>query len=63
MATTLCTSSGLSTYQPVRPGVIGSRTPCRFDTTQGTPDAIRNNEQVAMVLLGASGPDAFAGKG
>ena len=29
---------------------------------QGTPDAIRNNEQVAMVLLGTSGPDAFGGK-
>jgi len=26
---------------------------------QGTPDEIRNNEQVAMVLLGTSGPDAF----
>jgi branched-chain amino acid transport system ATP-binding protein len=29
----------------------------------GTPDAIRNNEQVALVLLGTSGPDAFARKG
>jgi branched-chain amino acid transport system ATP-binding protein len=29
---------------------------------QGAPDAIRNNEQVAMVLLGTSGPDAFGGK-
>ena len=29
---------------------------------QGTPDAIRTNEQVAMVLLGTSGPDAFGGK-
>jgi branched-chain amino acid transport system ATP-binding protein len=29
---------------------------------QGTPDEIRNNEQVAMVLLGASGPDAFTRK-
>jgi branched-chain amino acid transport system ATP-binding protein len=26
---------------------------------QGTPDEIRNNEQVAMVLLGTTGPDAF----
>jgi branched-chain amino acid transport system ATP-binding protein len=26
---------------------------------QGTPDEIRNNDQVAMVLLGTSGPDAF----
>ena len=29
---------------------------------QGTPDEIRSNEQVAMVLLGSSGPDAFARK-
>jgi branched-chain amino acid transport system ATP-binding protein len=29
---------------------------------QGTPDAIRNNDQVAMVLLGTSGPDAFTRK-
>ena len=29
---------------------------------QGAPDAIRSNEQVAMVLLGTSGPDAFGGK-
>jgi branched-chain amino acid transport system ATP-binding protein len=29
---------------------------------QGTPDAIRNNEQVAMVLLGTSGPDPFGGQ-
>jgi branched-chain amino acid transport system ATP-binding protein len=29
---------------------------------QGTPDEIRNNEQVAMVLLGSSGPDAFTRK-
>jgi branched-chain amino acid transport system ATP-binding protein len=27
---------------------------------QGTPDEIRRNEQVAMVLLGTSGPDAFS---
>jgi branched-chain amino acid transport system ATP-binding protein len=27
---------------------------------QGTPDEIRNNEQVAMTLLGTSGPDAFS---
>jgi branched-chain amino acid transport system ATP-binding protein len=27
---------------------------------QGTPDEIRKNEQVAMTLLGTSGPDAFA---
>ena len=26
---------------------------------QGTPDQIRNNDEVAMVLLGTSGPDAF----
>ena len=26
---------------------------------QGTPDEIRNNEQVAMTLLGTSGPEAF----
>jgi branched-chain amino acid transport system ATP-binding protein len=26
---------------------------------QGTPDEIRSNEQVAMTLLGTSGPDAF----
>ena len=29
---------------------------------QGTPDEIRNNDQVAMVLLGTSGPDAFTRK-
>jgi branched-chain amino acid transport system ATP-binding protein len=29
---------------------------------QGTPDEIRGNEQVAMVLLGTSGPDAFTRK-
>jgi branched-chain amino acid transport system ATP-binding protein len=29
---------------------------------QGTPDQIRNNEQVAMTLLGSSGPDAFTRK-
>jgi branched-chain amino acid transport system ATP-binding protein len=29
---------------------------------QGTPDQIRNNDQVAMTLLGTSGPDAFARK-
>jgi len=29
---------------------------------QGTPDAIRNNDQVAMILLGSSGPDAFTRK-
>jgi branched-chain amino acid transport system ATP-binding protein len=29
---------------------------------QGTPDAIRTNEQVAMVLLGSSGPNAFGRK-
>ncbi len=29
---------------------------------QGTPDEIRNNDQVAMVLLGSSGPDAFTRK-
>jgi branched-chain amino acid transport system ATP-binding protein len=29
---------------------------------QGTPEEIRKNEQVAMVLLGTSGPDAFTGK-
>jgi branched-chain amino acid transport system ATP-binding protein len=27
---------------------------------QGTPDAIRINEQVAMILLGSTGPDAFS---
>jgi branched-chain amino acid transport system ATP-binding protein len=26
----------------------------------GPPDAIRNNEQVALILLGSSGPDAFS---
>jgi branched-chain amino acid transport system ATP-binding protein len=26
---------------------------------QGVPDDIRNNDQVAMILLGTSGPDAF----
>jgi branched-chain amino acid transport system ATP-binding protein len=30
---------------------------------QGRPDEIRNNEQVAMILLGQSGPDAFTRKG
>jgi branched-chain amino acid transport system ATP-binding protein len=30
---------------------------------QGTPDEIRANEQVAMILLGSSGPDAFMRKG
>jgi branched-chain amino acid transport system ATP-binding protein len=29
---------------------------------QGTPDEIRRNEQVAMILLGTSGPDAFTRK-
>lgn len=29
---------------------------------QGTPAAIRNNDQVAMILLGTSGPDAFTRK-
>jgi branched-chain amino acid transport system ATP-binding protein len=29
---------------------------------QGTPDEIKNNDQVAMVLLGSSGPDAFTRK-
>jgi branched-chain amino acid transport system ATP-binding protein len=29
---------------------------------QGTPEDIRKNEQVAMVLLGTSGPDAFTTK-
>jgi branched-chain amino acid transport system ATP-binding protein len=29
---------------------------------QGTPDEIRKNEQVAMTLLGTSGPDAFTRK-
>jgi branched-chain amino acid transport system ATP-binding protein len=29
---------------------------------QGTPDAIRKNDQVAMILLGTSGPDAFSRK-
>jgi branched-chain amino acid transport system ATP-binding protein len=29
---------------------------------QGTPQEIRKNEQVAMVLLGSSGPDAFTRK-
>lgn len=29
---------------------------------QGTPDAIRSNDQVAMILLGSSGPDAFTRK-
>ena len=29
---------------------------------QGTPDEIRNNEQVAMILLGSTGPDAFVRK-
>ena len=30
---------------------------------QGKPDEIRNNEQVAMILLGQAGPDAFTRKG
>jgi branched-chain amino acid transport system ATP-binding protein len=30
---------------------------------QGTPDQIRNNSEVAMILLGSSGPDAFTRKG
>jgi len=29
---------------------------------QGVPDDIRNNDQVAMILLGTSGPDAFTRK-
>jgi branched-chain amino acid transport system ATP-binding protein len=29
---------------------------------QGNPDAIRANEEVAMILTGSSGPDAFARK-
>jgi len=29
---------------------------------EGTPDEIRRNEQVALVLLGTSGPDAFTRK-
>jgi branched-chain amino acid transport system ATP-binding protein len=29
---------------------------------QGKPDEIRNNEQVATILLGSSGPDAFTRK-
>ena len=29
---------------------------------QGSPDAIRKNDQVAMILLGTSGPDAFSRK-
>ena len=29
---------------------------------QGTPDQIRNNQEVAMLLLGTSGPDAFSRK-
>jgi branched-chain amino acid transport system ATP-binding protein len=29
---------------------------------QGAPDDIRNNDQVAMILLGTSGPDAFTRK-
>jgi branched-chain amino acid transport system ATP-binding protein len=29
---------------------------------EGTPDEIRKNEEVAMVLLGTSGPDAFSRK-
>jgi branched-chain amino acid transport system ATP-binding protein len=29
---------------------------------QGTPDAIRSNNDVAMILLGSSGPDAFSRK-
>jgi branched-chain amino acid transport system ATP-binding protein len=30
---------------------------------QGTPDEIRHNDEVAMVLMGTSGPDAFTTKG
>ncbi|OKO74918.1 ABC transporter ATP-binding protein [Bradyrhizobium sp. AS23.2] len=29
---------------------------------QGTPDAIRSNDEVAMILLGSAGPDAFSRK-
>jgi branched-chain amino acid transport system ATP-binding protein len=29
---------------------------------QGTPDAIRNNDNVAMILIGSSGSDAFSRK-
>jgi branched-chain amino acid transport system ATP-binding protein len=29
---------------------------------EGTPDAIRTNEEVAMILIGSSGPDAFGRK-
>jgi branched-chain amino acid transport system ATP-binding protein len=29
---------------------------------EGTPDQIRNNAEVAMILLGSSGPDAFTRK-
>jgi branched-chain amino acid transport system ATP-binding protein len=29
---------------------------------QGTPDQIRSNDEVAMILLGSSGPDAFTRK-
>ena len=29
---------------------------------QGTPDVIRRNDEVAMILLGSSGPDAFTRK-
>jgi branched-chain amino acid transport system ATP-binding protein len=29
---------------------------------QGTPEEIRNNDDVAMILLGSSGPDAFSRK-
>jgi branched-chain amino acid transport system ATP-binding protein len=29
---------------------------------QGTPDQIRNNSEVATILLGSSGPDAFMRK-
>jgi branched-chain amino acid transport system ATP-binding protein len=29
---------------------------------QGAPDQIRNNDQVAMILLGTTGPDAFTRK-
>ena len=29
---------------------------------EGAPDEIRNNEQVAMILIGSAGPDAFARK-
>ena len=35
----------------------------RYLASEGvTPDEIKNNDQVAMVLLGSSGPDAFTRK-